>query len=52
VGDVDDVLAASDDQLEDRLAQQLACGGDRDGAEPGDLTGLAVLGDARVFAFR
>jgi hypothetical protein len=44
VGDVGDVGAFGDDELEDRVAQQLTRDGDGDGSEADDLAGL-VAGD-------
>ena len=42
VGDVQDVFAFGDNQLQHALAQQLASRGDRDGTDAGDLAELAV----------
>ena len=45
MGDVDDVGAFGDDELEDRVAEELA--GDRrgDGSESGDLARLKIEGE-------
>ena len=48
VGDVQDVDAFGDDQLQDRLAQQLPGGRDGDRADAGDLAILAVGGPAAL----
>jgi hypothetical protein len=42
VGDVEHVDPFGDDELEDGVAEQLACRGGRDRSEPGDLAELVV----------
>jgi hypothetical protein len=43
VGDVEDVDAFGDDELEDRVTEEFACDGDGDGAEAGDVADLVAL---------